>query len=526
MKKGILTSLGLAAVLTLGLASMTVNEYRNFKEVYAEDYTASVTIADYASSNNWNNDTNYNIVILDDNATVTTSGTDNAYSKYFTSGTNWRIYQAKSPEIVVSVAEGCELKSVKFTYTANNNGVITFGGNNVSSGTLVEVSGSSATFGVGNTGTATNGQARITKIEVSYTSNNAPVDKTDEVVSLFKTYYHDGDYTKDSVLNTSKIANQEVAKYFHASADTKYRKTVYTPTGLTMTTSTDGEKYENESKYENGEGNVVHTGFGGNWTVNKPSVEDWFVTLKDFVDNPGASWTYENGVYSHDLVPATATEEDELTRMAREFVAPMWLAPNKDNYTYAPFTKLTVEEDNNTLVMKLYVDEEDSTKLEPESNNVFSKVTISKGSESLSTLAVFELGTNGSATHNDGSEASSPLEFTEGANKLSLTGISKVWKNAIDAKGNSCLKLGTSKAVGSFQFTVPNNVNKVIINVAGYKGDTVKITVNGVSHTINTLSNNGEYTSITVDTSTTKTVNFATTSTGYRCMINSIEYHK
>ena len=198
-----------------------------------------------------------------------------------------------------------------------------------------------------------------------------------EVNTLFAKYYNKGSYTKDSVLNTSKIADNEVAKYFHASADTKYRKTVYTPTGLTMTTSTDGVKYENESKYENGDGNVVHTGFNGNWTVNKPSVEDWFVTLKDFVDASTTGWEKTGTVYSHVLEAATATGEDDLTRMAREFVAPMWLAPNAVNYTYASFTKLTVQEVDNTLVMKLYVDPTDSGILVEGSENVFSQVTIS-----------------------------------------------------------------------------------------------------------------------------------------------------
>ena len=199
---------------------------------------------------------------------------------------------------------------------------------------------------------------------------------SDEVNALFAKYYGEGSYTKDSVLNTSKMADNEVAKYFHASADIKYRKTVYTSTGLTMTTSTDGVTYEDESKYENGDGNVVHTGLGGNWTVNRPSVEEWFVTLKDFVDASTTGWEYEDGVYSHNLVAATATEEDELTRMAREFVAPMWLAPNANNYGYASFTKLTVKEDEGKLVMKLYIDATDSGILVEGSENVFSQVTI------------------------------------------------------------------------------------------------------------------------------------------------------
>ena len=350
---------------------------------------------------------------------------------------------------------------------------------------------------------------------------------TERVLSLFTTYYNEGSYTKYSVLNTSKIADNEVAKYFHASADTKYRKTDYTPDGLKMTISdTEDGEYTNESIYKNEGGKVVHTGLGGDWTVNKPSVEDWFVTLKDFVDNPGASWTYENGVYSHDLVPATATEEDELTRMAREFVAPMWLAPNKDNYTYAPFTKLTVEEVDETLVMKLYVDSTNSGILVAGSNNVFSQVTISKGSESLSTLAVFDFGANGDATHDDGQKFGSSQSYTSGSYSLVLNSLTNVYGPAYDAKGNSCIKLGSSSATGSFTFTVPEEVNKVIIHVGKYKANATKITVNGTAYTLTKNSNDGEYDVIEVNTTSTKTVSFTTVSGGVRCMINTIEFSK
>ena len=200
-----------------------------------------------------------------------------------------------------------------------------------------------------------------------------------DINDLFEKYYNKGTYTKYSVLNTNKIADEEVKKeFFHAGADIKYRKTEYTPDGLKMTTKdTENGEYTNDSIYKNEDGKVVHTGVGGDYTVNKESVEAWFVTLEDFVNASTTGWEYENGVYSHNLVSATATEEDDLTTMAREFVAPMWLAPNAKNYTYASFTKLTVEEVSNTLVMKLYVHETNRGILVEGSNDVFSQVTIS-----------------------------------------------------------------------------------------------------------------------------------------------------
>ena len=91
-----------------------------------------------------------------------------------------------------------------------------------------------------------------------------------------------------------------------------------------------------------------------------------------------------------------------MTRMAREFVAPMWLAPNADNYSYVRFTKLTVEEDGAELVMKLFVNSGDASKLIDQSECLFSQARISKGTTNLATLATFEFGENGEAAHVDG----------------------------------------------------------------------------------------------------------------------------
>lgn len=127
-------------------------------------------------------------------------------------------------------------------------------------------------------------------------------------------------------------------------------------------------------------------------------------------------------------------------------------------------------------------------------------------------------------TNQDGSSASSYTE-TVGSYTLTLSNMVKVYKGSYDAKGNSCLKLGTGSAKGSFSFTVPADVTKVGILVAGYKAKTVGISINGgTSQTISTTSSNGEYTEVEVDTTTKKTVSFAT-GTNYRCKINSIVFY-
>ena len=138
-------------------------------------------------------------------------------------------------------------------------------------------------------------------------------------------------------------------------------------------------------------------------------------------------------------------------------------------------------------------------------------------------LATFTFGSNGAASHADGSSKTSYSETNNGFT-LSLSGMSGVYTGARDAKGNSCIKLGAKSSAGKFSLTVPENVTSVVIYVAGYKDSTAKINVNGTASTVTTTSNNGAYTAITIDTSSTKTISFTTVSGGYRAMVNTIEF--
>ena len=132
--------------------------------------TVSVSIANYATANGWTNGSQYNTLVMDSNVTVTANKTtgNNNTGKYYTNGNNWRMYQNEAPKIVVAAAAGKTIVSVKITYTVDKTGVLTLNGNNVASNAVVPVNASSVTFGVGNTGSATNGQVRITAIEVVY----------------------------------------------------------------------------------------------------------------------------------------------------------------------------------------------------------------------------------------------------------------------------------------------------------------------------------------------------------------------
>lgn len=135
---------------------------------------ATVSIADYAAANGWENSKQYTSLTMDEVVTVTanpTTGTYNNTGKYYTNGNNWRMYQNENPKIVITAAEGHVLTSVTFTYQSEKTGVmVDAAGKQVLSGEAYALGNdASATFSVGNTtADVTNGQARILSITVAY----------------------------------------------------------------------------------------------------------------------------------------------------------------------------------------------------------------------------------------------------------------------------------------------------------------------------------------------------------------------
>lgn len=131
--------------------------------------TVKVTLADMG----WTNGTQHPEVALNQYITATTSGTAVGSfalntGKYYDTGAGWRIYQSEEGKVTITASSGKTITSVKITYTVDKTGVLTLDGANVASDAVVPVNANSITFGVGNTGTATNGQVRISAIEVVY----------------------------------------------------------------------------------------------------------------------------------------------------------------------------------------------------------------------------------------------------------------------------------------------------------------------------------------------------------------------
>ncbi len=165
---GLLTLVGAGATVITATVGTHVAKI-NVVVLSAGSVTASTTIAAYANANSWSNGTKYPTLSLDENITVTVTGGSNS-GKYYTSGNEWRIYQTESPTIKVEGNDSdVTISFIKITYSIDKTGILLDAdGNSVSSGTSITVGANSYTFGVGNSGTATNGQVKITAITVIY----------------------------------------------------------------------------------------------------------------------------------------------------------------------------------------------------------------------------------------------------------------------------------------------------------------------------------------------------------------------
>ncbi|MBR0294978.1 MAG: endonuclease [Bacilli bacterium] len=155
-----------------------------------EGDTIAVTksISSYASDNSWTNAQKYTSVSLDSIITASVGNGGSNTGKYYTNGNDWRFYQSESASIVISAATNYELDSVTFNYTTANDGILLDSSNEtVASGSSQSISGSSVTFHVGNTTSATNGQVKFTSISVTYHST-LPKVPTSITASVEKTY--------------------------------------------------------------------------------------------------------------------------------------------------------------------------------------------------------------------------------------------------------------------------------------------------------------------------------------------------
>ena len=127
--------------------------------------TVTKTVADLAVEKSFTNGEVCTPFDLDDVIAVSTSATDANTGKYYSNGEQIRLYQTGAATMTLTAAEGYKISSVTVTYVSQNTGIFT----EAASGEAVAFDNvQSATFTVGNSGSASNGQVRITEFTVVY----------------------------------------------------------------------------------------------------------------------------------------------------------------------------------------------------------------------------------------------------------------------------------------------------------------------------------------------------------------------
>ncbi len=138
-----------------------VVETSEISSVANESVSVSVTIADKG----WANKSTVTELVMDDVVTVTLEGSN---TTGYTNGTDWRIYQSYSSTMTISAQEGYKILSVEISFTNANNGILKTENVEIESDSVITINDNKVTFSVGNSGTKTNGQIKITAIKVVY----------------------------------------------------------------------------------------------------------------------------------------------------------------------------------------------------------------------------------------------------------------------------------------------------------------------------------------------------------------------
>lgn len=286
-----------------------IDLYAQWEE--SSEATATLNIQSYASAHSWANGTQYLTATVDD-VTFTAAGGSNT-GKYYTSGQDWRYYQGEGATITISVPNGYHLVSITPTYNTSNGGVLLNGSATIQSGSTVDVSGTSVTFSVGNSGSATNGQVRFTNIDVIYGFESGSQIQSDLTITNTST-----DLTFDLYNNaTAQVINYttsstgaititpETSTYFSYVHDADNKTITVTPLAVTPNAQTVTISQAADDNYYAGTAtftvSVVNTDPDVPGTLNNP----YTVAQARAAIDAGAG---VNGVYATGIVSAIVTD--------------------------------------------------------------------------------------------------------------------------------------------------------------------------------------------------------------------------
>ena len=152
--------------------------------------TSTLTVGTNTADVTWPTSDQHLPSVYNDGFTFELAGTDSNTGNFNKNNTDWRMYQTGSATLTISSSTR-KIVKVNVVYNISNTGVLTYNGVQYESASTITVGGLfSATFGVGNTTSATNGQVRLKSITVYY--EEVTLDYIEITGSMTKTQYELG----------------------------------------------------------------------------------------------------------------------------------------------------------------------------------------------------------------------------------------------------------------------------------------------------------------------------------------------
>lgn len=216
----------------------------------------------------------------------------------------------------------------------------------------------------------------------------------DELATLINDYIGSGQYTKKTEINLSDLALEELKTYFHAGANSPKRRTYYdeNANALLMGDYDGGFAHINSGYAKNGDNmehyrNNAETKTTENlfsarqvdYVVNDTSPNEFFVNLSEVKSEASKNtWVKDDSTFKYaidDLEQEGGHYKDKLLHDVQYFAAPMLL---ESAVAYFSPTEIDIKEEDNKLIINLYVSGADLTKL-TNSEGLLASATILKG---------------------------------------------------------------------------------------------------------------------------------------------------
>lgn len=167
--------------------------------------------------------------------------------------------------------------------------------------------------------------------------------------TLLEKYYNDGVYTRHTNIFLTDAAKEDLVRYFHAQSNMLERTTYFKDDALWMTNEAGSYSYYGTLGNDMTGGRVVNVGDTTNSiALAGKTMEEHYTTMFDIKDLD-VVWTVEKGVYT--------SRDEKAVKAFLDFTAPCFLnSEDQSSSNYFSFCKVTVEETEDGLVLKLWVD--------------------------------------------------------------------------------------------------------------------------------------------------------------------------